>query len=149
MRSKQTAGFLLGLSLLVLPLALGGCSSDRNPDRAPPLIAEPNSPVADAPVPTGYKIMDSRSSSQVIPANNQRFVDHSYSGGGSVLQAVRFYQDVMPTRGWTGAGLEQGHKETTLRFTKNKETAQVTVWRGTFDTHIRIKIGPTAADAGK
>jgi len=149
MVSMRTLKLFCGISLLALPLALAGCSGQHDPDNAPALIAEPNSPIADAPVPVGYSMMNGQSSSHVIPATGLRFVDHSYSGGNSVLQVVRFYRDVLPQHGWTFVTQDQAHKEVSLRFSKNNEDARVEVWPGTLATHVRIKIEPAVRDGAK
>lgn len=149
MISKSAFRLCCSVSLLALPLALAACSSQHGPDSAPALLAEPNSPIADAPVPVGYKIMESKSTSKVDPVARIRIVDHSYSGGYSELQLTRFYRDQMPAHGWTFISQEQTRRDITLKFTKNTEDALVTVWHGNFDNHIRIKIDPLAPAAGK
>ncbi len=140
---KHTFQRFCGIGLLALPLLLAACNS-HHLDVAPPLAAEPNSPVSDAPIPAGYKIMDAKSTSRLDPVARERFVDHSYSGGSSILQVARFYRDTMPAKGWTFVSQDEGRHDFTLNFTKNNETAVVTIWHGDFATHIRIKIDPTA-----
>jgi hypothetical protein len=149
MRSIHPFTRFCSLAVLALPLAFAACSQHSDPDNAPALILEPNSPIADAPVPVSFNLMVGESSSHVVPSSSLRFVDHSYSGTGSQLMVVRFYRDVMPTKGWTFVVQDQAHKEISLKFTKNNEDCIVMVKPTLFHTHIRIKIDPKAADAAK
>jgi hypothetical protein len=125
------------------------CSSNHAADTTQPaLIPSITSPIADVPVPAGFS-MTSNSTSQVIPSSGLRFVDHQYKGDDDVLPVVRFYRDQLPQRGWTLVDQSQLHKEITLHFTKNNENCAVTVWPGTLDTHIRIKIDPAGTSSPK
>lgn len=143
----------LSLSLAALCTVAGsaavtGCShSHAAAGTQPALITSPNSPIADVPIPAGFSMVTSQSISQVVQSSGLRFVDHQYTGGDDVLPVVRFYRDELPSRGWTLVDQDQLKHEITLHFTKNSENLAVSVWSGTLDTHIRIKIDPAGRDA--
>jgi hypothetical protein len=131
-----------GLFTLAAAAVMPACSgSSHAAGTQPALIPSLASPIADVPVPAGFS-MTGASTSQVVPATGLRFVDHQYKGGDDVLPVVRFYREQLPAKGWTLIDQNQLHHEITLRFTKNNEDAIITVWPGTFDTHIRVRIDP-------
>lgn len=148
---KRRAGWALIGAVVGMSMAagMGACSSNHAADTTQPaLIPSITSPIADVPVPAGFS-MRGNSTSQVIPSSGLRFVDHQYTGDDDVLPVVRFYRDQLPQRGWTLVDQSQVHKEITLHFTKNNENCAVSVWPGTLDTHIRIKIDPAGTSSPK
>src|ERR1035437_478460 len=124
-----------------LTLFMAACTSTQ---KDAPLIAAPGSPIADVPVPAGFEMIKSVSTSNVVLALSQRFVDHQYSGSDDFLPVARFYKDQMPGKGWTMVDQSQGNATVTLHFTKNSEDCHVTVKDGTWatKTNIRVKIDP-------
>ena len=143
-RALSLPTLLLGFTAAAL---LPACShATPGAGAQPALIPSISSPIADVPVPAGFT-MSGASTSQIDPGRNLRFVDHRYNGDDDVLPVVRFYRDQLPTKGWTLVDQNQLHHEVTLRFTKNAEDCTVTVWPGTLDTHIRIRINPAASAA--
>jgi hypothetical protein len=136
---------------MLLAAAMPACSSGGHASATtqPALIPSITSPIADVPIPAGFVMAGGKSTSQVVPSSGLRFVDHEYKGGDDVLPVVRFYRDQLPTRGWTLIDQNQLHHEVTLRFTKNNEDAIITVWPGTFDTHIRVRIDPAGRNMSK
>ena len=133
---------ILGLVTMSI-LVLAGCSQSGS-SLSSELIPSASSPVADAPVPAGFSLMKSQSTSRVILTSNRRSVDHQYSGSDDYLPVVRFYQDQMPKNGWTMVDQNQSQRDTTLHFTKANEDCFVTVIPGGLvtHTHIRIRIDP-------
>ena len=126
---------------------LTACSGgSRSAGTQPALIPSATSPIADVPVPAGF-VMTTDSTSQVIPGSGLRFVDHRYKGDDDVLPVVRFFREQMPRQGWTLIDQNQIHAEITLHFSKNNEDALITVYPGTFDTHIRVRIDPSGRNA--
>ena len=139
-------GAALAVSLGALTAGgLGGCSWFSS--NTATLIADSRSPIADVPVPTGFK-MTSDSISRVVPASGLRIVDHQYKGNDAYLPVVRFYRDQMPDKGWTLVEQTQASgNEIALHYTKGNEDCVVTVSSGTFDTRVRVKIDPKTGPA--
>ena len=142
----RTALTTLALSLATAALSgcgLGGHSSG-------PLFADARSPITDVPVPVGFGMGDK---SRAGTENNQRVVDHYYTGKDQILPVVAFYKEQMPKHGWK---LDDGYpdqisgKEIVLRYSHEKpttkpETCTITVTSRTFDTAIRIKLDPSTS----
>lgn len=138
----------LALAFLALGFAIvafTGCDTFTNRSATQPaLIASATSPIADVPVPAGFTMVDSESTSKVVAATGLRFVDHRYRGPDGYLAVVRFYREELPNRGWKFIDQNQVKEEITLRFSKNNEEVVVTTWDGVRHGHIRIKIDPAA-----
>jgi hypothetical protein len=134
--------------LLMAALGLPACSLFQQRDKNAPLIAAPNSPIADVPVPAGF-VMTADSTSKVVPGNALRFVDHRYKGDDDVLPVVRFYRDHMQEKGWTWVDQNQSRgSEMTLHYNKKGEDCTVTITPGSLGrTYIRVKIDPAGRDA--
>jgi hypothetical protein len=131
--------------------AMPGCSlfGGGGHDSGLPLIAAPNPPIADVPVPAGFSLVKEKSTSKVTAPANLRIVDHLYSGNEDYLPVIRFYRDQLPPLGWQLVDQTQNGPETTLHFTKGNEDCRVTVSAPTLtlNAHIRIKIDPIAQNA--
>ena len=127
----------------ILALGLAACANHNSG----PLIADANSPIADAPVPAGFT-RSANSTSKVVPASQLRVVDHRYEGSDELMPVVAFYRAEMPKHDWTVLDQsEASAKEVTLHFSKRNEECFVTVTRKTFDTEIRIRLEPIAGRA--
>jgi len=126
---------------ILLITTLAGCSWFGNKSTAP-LIADARSPVSDVPVPAGFS-MKENSSSQVVPGDLRRTVDHHYKGNDDILPVVSFYKDELPKHGWTWVDQTQlTGKEIVLHFNKKNEDCLVNVRKATFNTEIRLRLGP-------
>ena len=90
------------------------------------LIVSSSSPIADVPVPAGFTMIDSESTSQVV-GTSRTFVDHMYKGSDDLLPVVRFYRTQLPQKGWTSVDQAQMHEEITLRYSKGAEECIVTI----------------------
>ncbi len=130
--------FKLTLVLSLAALAIGGCNKSTGP-----LISAPVSPIADIPVPAGFAMDASKSNSTVVPATSFRTAYHYYKGSDDVLPVVNFYRTQMPTKGWTLVDQNQMKNEVTLRFSKSKEAAAITIRKALIKTHIIVKLGPS------
>jgi len=131
---------------------LTGCNLFGPPkDKNAPLIPAANAPIADVPLPAGFTMVTSDSTSKVIPGNKIRFVDHHYKGEDDVLPVVKFYREQMPERGWNLVDQNQAKgNEVSLHYTKNSEDCYVTINPSGFGfTYIRIRIDPMGRDAAK
>ena len=132
--------FLLG-TLCILAILIAGCSSGSSMSK---LIASPNPPVADVPVPIGFHIDLSHSQSTYVPKTNLRMVNQEYKGSDPRLSVARFYEDNMPGAGWKTISL-QGSQRMVLTFSKAGEICTITITHGWFHTHIYVVIAPMGA----
>ncbi len=133
------------LFLAGLALTLPACSwfSGSSGAAQPALIAAPDPPVADVPIPAGFW-MSSQSSAVILPNSRLRFVNHTYKGSDPYLAVVRFYRDQMPGYGWTlGPQSQNTDGSFTMSFVKGDEDALITVSEGTFHTYVHLHIAPT------
>jgi hypothetical protein len=136
------------LAALAVFLFLAGCNHFNKSDPDAPLVADSHSPITDVPIPAGFT-MTGDSTSKVVPGDQIRFVDHHYKGNDDQLPVINFYREQMPGQGWTWIDQNQPPgKDVTLHFTKKNEDCFITVSKGTFDTHIRIKIDPVGRNTG-
>jgi hypothetical protein len=138
----------LGYSAAVLVVAMmgmGGCSHTSN-EATTPLIPAVDPPVADVPIPAGFRMTGDSTSK--VESTGLRFVNHLYVGSDDILPVVRFYKDEMPKKGWGFVDQTQMvDNEIRLHFSKNSEDCVVTVEPGTLHTHVRVQIDPTARNA--
>ncbi len=143
---SRPAIFATALAALALPvLAFPACSQSNGSDKNAPLIASPNSPIADVPIPVGFHMTED-STSNISPAAGVRVVDHRYKGSDDLLPIVKFYRDQMPEKGWTWIEQNQARGgEVTLHFTKNNEDCVITVTPGSWGKNfVQVKIDPIA-----
>ena len=134
------------LSVLVAGMwgLLTGCAGQDVDATQPALAAALTPPIADVPIPRGFR-MESRSSARVIPGSNVRIVDHYYKGHADLLPVVRFYRDRLPENGWVLTSQQQmPGDQFVLTYTKAHEDLAVSIMPGTFDMHIRVQIMPSA-----
>ncbi len=124
-------------SLALLPLA--ACSSSHE---SATLVAAANPPVADVPIPSGFKL-DADSSRSVVGAGGTlRWVDHNYHGDDGELSVVRFYRDNMPSNNWKLVSQAENGDDIDLSFSKGKESCAISVSRTWFYTNIHVSIYP-------
>jgi hypothetical protein len=76
----------------------GGSGASSTPAGSRGLVAMARTPVADVPVPIGFKIDDAVSRS--YESAGARFVDHTYTGKADKIDTERFYRQQMPNKGW-------------------------------------------------
>ncbi|MCL5770367.1 MAG: hypothetical protein M1588_03535 [Planctomycetes bacterium] len=126
--------------LLTACVLLAGCSQNHQALLSPAI----NPPIADVPVPSGFRIDLSRSQATVVPNSNLRMVNQFYKGSDPRLSVARFFMHYMPTDGWNMLQETQGPQGIILSFKnkKNRENCTVTVKRGWFHTHLYIVIAP-------
>ncbi len=117
--------------------ACNGVSNRENPDLIPAVA----SPIADVPIPAGFRMTGDSTSK--VEASGLRFVDHKYDGTDDLLPLVKFYKDQMPTKGWSFVDQNQLlHNEIVLHFSKNSEDCMITINPGSFHSHVRVQIDP-------
>lgn len=134
-------GLLAFFSLMVAVSAmLAGCSGGGN--SMTKLIASPNPPVADVPVPIGFNIDLSHSQSTYVPGTNLRLVNQEYTGSDPRLSVARFYLSNMTASGWKTLQEVQNPQGIIISFSKAGEVCTVTIKHGWFHTHLFISITP-------
>jgi hypothetical protein len=136
-------GPLSALSVLFAVTAISALTGCGTHDSTAPLMPMATPPIADVPVPIGFDMVTDQSVSRVLP-NGLRFVDHQYKGGDSQMQVVDFYKTNLPQQGWSMVTQDQVHDEITLKYAKNDEDLLITIKSGNLDTHVRVKIDPSA-----
>ena len=142
LQAMPATGSVFALVILcVLAMLIAGCSSGSSMSK---LIASPNPPVADVPIPIGFHIVLSHSQSTYVPKTNLRMVNQEYKGSDPRLSVARFYEDNMPGNGWKTISL-QGSARMVLNFSKAGEICTITVTHGWFHTHIYVVIAPMSS----
>lgn len=135
----------LACSLLAAGLALTGCSgfpggSDGSssedsgngkpkaiePTGGSGLVAQSEPPVADLPVPLGFKLDEARS--RDFEAGDVRFVDHVYRGQSAGKEAVaRFYRRQMVNKGWNLRSSRMVRGVIEQKYDKGDENCDVSI----------------------
>lgn len=136
----STAGWLL----MLVAMTATGCQG--NPGDV--LVAQPDPPLADVPLPAGFELEDMRSRSWNNPSF--RAIDYLFEGQSDKFAVVRFLERQMPISRWTLTTnrFTQGRAE--LDFQKNKEQCHIAVYDsgGLFPkTYIHVAIWPRNAPA--
>ncbi|MAE61866.1 MAG: hypothetical protein CMJ49_10990 [Planctomycetaceae bacterium] len=112
------------------PLALSAHKSDpalinTTPRTEAGLYPQSRPPIADLPVPAGFKIVEATSRSHQTDA--QRTVDHTYKGRDSRIQVERFYRRQMPAAGWTWRDSTMADGVHMLHFDKDDHRCAVRI----------------------
>ena len=127
------------LSLLVAGCTLSGCawfSGASNPGMALAAVAKP--PVADLPVPSGFKLDEGSSRSN--DSGVARFVDHLYWGSASKFAVSRFYKKAMVARKWRFVSETFSLGDQNLRFERPGEKCSVFISSGSWLHPTKLKL---------
>ncbi|MEM6393801.1 MAG: hypothetical protein AAF797_13590 [Planctomycetota bacterium] len=109
----------------------------------PGLIADPNSPIPDVPMPVGFKGVADQSSAATTP--NGRVVTHIYQGIADFPDANAFYTNSLWRYGWTQTELlEPTDKVAIHSYTNGPESLTITVTQDIRRITYRIEIKPAA-----
>lgn len=137
--------------LFVLPVAvalsLTACDSvprmsDDNqllpPRTGDGLVAKPNSPIADAPMPIGFVMVESRSRAHA--AAGSRTVHHVYQGQSTRADVVNFYRTTLSQYQWDRKSESITPSVIDLTWTKGREVlvAKITTSGGVTTIEIDI-----------
>ncbi|MEX0885429.1 MAG: hypothetical protein WD009_03220 [Phycisphaeraceae bacterium] len=97
------------------------------PQVSPGLVAQPESPIPDVPVPVGFRLLQDRG--HVDVSGGGRSVHHVYQGRGRQPDAVTFFRQNLPRRGWerTRRPFEEEDGSITLAYTNGQENLQIHV----------------------
>ncbi len=131
------------LFTMLTMISIAGCSSSS--DRDGPLISDIHSPIADVPMPAGFKMdkNEKESFSDVYGSSGLRFVRHLYSGGDNYMMVTKFYREQMPQKKWVFSYQTQEGETITLTYTKNNEDCIIVIKPTTFGTSVRVRIMPS------
>lgn len=97
------------------PLAAGKSETTPAPLTQADLLPQNRPPIADLPVPVGFKLVESISRS--YDWGGGRVVDHTFEGRAEKLELERFYLRQMPALGWMRANAQQVRGTSQLEFT--------------------------------
>jgi hypothetical protein len=139
---RSVACLLLSGCLLLIPAcsgfpggtgqeSSGDSGDDDKPNAIRPsggsgLVAQSSPPVADLPVPVGFKLDESKSRN--YESSGVRFIDHTYRGRGAVKDAVvKFYRRQMSNKGWNLRGSQMVRGTVLLRYEKGNELCDVRI----------------------
>ncbi|MEM6553358.1 MAG: hypothetical protein AAF750_14675 [Planctomycetota bacterium] len=158
-RHAAALSTLLCLTLMLLP-ACRGTSLNYRPVEpvaawtddnqaltrpvGPGLIADPNSPIPDVPMPVGFKGVADQSSAASTPAG--RVVTHIYQGIADFPDANDFYANSLWRFGWTQTErLDPAEKVALHTYTNGTETLSITITQDRRRITYRIEIKPASA----
>jgi len=135
------AGKLLQLACLIALVAgLGACASSgretagstqgeqqAGPDRPMRvgLIPQSRPPIADLPVPIGFKLAESIS--RTYESGGTRTIDHTYEGRDDKFAVERFYAEQMPLKDWEAKSKRMERGVITQIYQKAGEMAEVRI----------------------
>jgi hypothetical protein len=124
----------------------GGEGPDAQPK--PGLVPQANPPVADIPVPIGFKLVEPASRSFI--AGGERRIEHTYQGNVEKFDVKRFYARQMPLSDWKLLSEQFLGGEFVLQFARQNERAEVkinskTTW-GRERTTVKVSVHPKQAD---
>ena len=150
-----------GLPVLALALCLSlpGC---QNPNRsrtidtgaagprevtAPQaLVAGPQSPISDVPIPTGFQWDPSESRS--VEAPGLRWVEHRYMGKAHKWELGRFFQRQMPLAQWRADSSRMSQGTLRLYFSKPGERCEIVISDGSWSgMNVDVIIFPVRRDS--
>lgn len=135
--------------VVCLGLQLAGCNGKTSTapntpaPQALPLMDLPrqsNPPVADLPIPVGFK--EDESQNRLLHTGMGRFVDHLYKGGADRYAVVRFFKREMPVSRWTEVTYMQTQGEHALDFEKGTERCRIRIFKGSWfhPTYIEVRV---------
>jgi hypothetical protein len=130
---------IISASLLVMLCTLSGCawfSGDVNPGYELAAVSKP--PVADLPVPLGFKLDEGSSRSN--DSGVARFIDHLYTGSASKFAVSRFYKKAMTARKWRFVSETFSLGDQNLRFERPGEKCSVSISSGSWLHPTKLKL---------
>ena len=106
----------------------------------PGLVAAPESPIPDVPVPIGFEPVVGQSWSR--PGGGARLVEHLYQGVGSVPEAVRFYRQHLWQEDWQFVERREAPGGAVLLYQKGPEQLRLRIWEARKITNVVVQIAP-------
>ena len=130
---------IMCLTVLAAVCAISGCawfSGASNPGVELAAVAKP--PVADLPVPFGFKLDEGASRSN--DSGVARFVDHLYWGEASKFAVSRFYKKAIVARKWRFVSETFSLGDQNLRFDRPGEKCSVFITSGSWLHPTKVKV---------
>lgn len=149
MRNHRVAGPALAVLLAVV----GGCSAAGPIAPSGPLRPMPDPPLADVPVPVGFRLQER--SCEDWSSGAIRYVRHRYLGKADKYAVRKFYREQMPLLRWSAVSEGQVSGRHTLRFKRPKESCTITVSDADRDSArtgviaIEVMIAPDRDSTGR
>ncbi|MEM1353666.1 MAG: hypothetical protein AAGH88_02160 [Planctomycetota bacterium] len=103
------------------------------------LVVSPAPYIPDVPIPVGFKIVASQSSSSFD--GRVRTVYHYYQGRANPGETVAFYQAHLPRNQWEFVTTSTGGQTTTLRYVKGPESLALSVRHVQGVSSVTVEIG--------
>jgi hypothetical protein len=113
------AATAVGCSEKVHVLSLSSDGQYLAPQIGPGLVARPDSPIPDLPMPIGFVIVVDQS--RVESRGLSRYVRHVYQGRASMADATRFYRHHAPLQQWRSLGEQTQDGQTVMWYAKGSE----------------------------
>ena len=136
--TARRCAVLFGVCLAATAVFLGaGCEQDtgvqvgaaeKKSEPADQMWAQKRPPIADLPIPVGFKLNEGQSRS--FAAAGARYVDHLYKGKGDKFAVARFYKSQMPRNRWVLVTDMFIQGEVVLDFEKETERCRVVLSGG-------------------
>jgi hypothetical protein len=151
---RYVIGAMIAAACAAAALLSSGCANDRTSLGAsaegsalPPsdgvLAAANASPVADVPIPAGFRLQDRKSWAR--RAGTIRYVHHVYRGGDATQDVARFYLDEMATGAWRLASYREADGEFAILFESASEYCFIKITKSWFFgvyKYISVEISP-------
>lgn len=138
-RATLRAGALCALAALFGgPFLVGGCRDVEKIEIPNIFHQTPERPLADVPVPDGFRYKDTGS---YIFDRSYRVARLRYSGTPHVNEAIGFFKEQMPLSRWSFVR-EQGTDSRTLVFQNDIEELKISIDRDAGITSVDIDIAP-------
>lgn len=141
MRTQWMASLSVMCVLLLLGCGNSAQTSASNSGRskAPPeLVGQARPPVADLPVPVGFKLDQQRS--RGFTTGGARWVDHVYKGSGDKFAVARFYKRNMPINNWNLMTDMFVQGDIILTFEKEREASRVVISDGSLFNPTQVSL---------
>lgn len=141
----------IGLGRWLLMVAAGciltvvggtGCQSFEGTQFAELFTTVPERPLADVPVPDGFRYKERGS---YIFSSNYRVARLKYSGTPNLETTVAFFREHMPMSHWRVTDEQADGRASTLVFSNKEEACTVSFTRRSGLTYINIDITPRAS----
>ena len=129
--------WMLAVTVGAVLVSAGGCVrvQDNGKNAAPPLVAVARPPIADLPVPKGFRL-DPKS--RTIAQVGIRLAEHHYRGLADKFALSRFYKRHMPISRWKLVTEALVDNKITLEFEKERERCWLTIVQGGVITPSRV-----------
>ena len=127
--------------------ATSDAATTSTPPVAMGLVAQPDPPFDDLPVPVGFKMVESISRS--YESGGARFIDHTYQGRAGKFRVEQFCREQMALEDWKIRSAQMVRGALLIRCEKGNETCDVRITDGAglFRMATRVSFNVQTLDA--